>query len=53
MNRNKRILTGLNHAQYEHPFDKKALGLLESAEFKQLDYEAMNKVIKYVSIADA
>ena len=26
---NKKILTGLNHEQYEHPFDKKALAALE------------------------
>ena len=25
---NKKILTGLNHEQYEHPFDKKALAAL-------------------------
>lgn len=30
MIRNKKILTGLDHTQYEHPFDKKALGALES-----------------------
>lgn len=30
MIRNKKILTGLNHAQYEHPFDKKALNALEN-----------------------
>ena len=30
MTKNKKILTGLNHAQYEHPFDQKALGALES-----------------------
>jgi len=29
MNRNKKILTGLNHEDYEHPFDKKALAALE------------------------
>lgn len=29
MNRNKKILTGLNHTDYEHPFDKKALEALE------------------------
>lgn len=27
---NKKILTGLDHAQYEHPFDKKALEALEN-----------------------
>lgn len=27
---NKKILTGLDHSQYEHPFDKKALEALES-----------------------
>lgn len=32
MNRNRRILTGLNHTQYEHPFDKKALSALESTK---------------------
>ena len=30
MNHNKRILTGLDHRQYEHPFDRKALEALES-----------------------
>lgn len=30
MIRDKRILTGLNHQQYEHPFDKKALQALEN-----------------------
>ena len=30
MIRNKKILTGLQHSQYEHPFDKKALETLES-----------------------
>lgn len=30
MIRNKKILTGLDHSQYEHPFDKKALDTLES-----------------------
>jgi Zn-dependent protease with chaperone function len=30
MLRNKKILTGLDHTQYEHPFDKKALSALES-----------------------
>lgn len=30
MIRNKKILSGLDHTQYEHPFDKKALGALES-----------------------
>lgn len=29
MIRNKKILTGLSHEQYEHPFDKKALAALE------------------------
>ncbi len=29
MIRNKRILSGLDHQQYEHPFDKKALQALE------------------------
>ena len=29
MIRNKRILKGLDHSQYEHPFDKKALAALE------------------------
>ena len=29
MIRNKKILTGLDHLQYEHPFDKKALAALE------------------------
>ena len=29
MIRNKKILKGLNHEQYEHPFDKKALAALE------------------------
>lgn len=29
MNKNKKILTGLEHSQYEHPFDKKALNALE------------------------
>lgn len=30
MIRNKKILTGLDHTQYEHPFDKAALSTLES-----------------------
>lgn len=30
MLRNKKILTGLDHASYEHPFDQKALSALES-----------------------
>jgi Zn-dependent protease with chaperone function len=30
MVRNKKILTGLDHTQYEHPFDKKALSALEN-----------------------
>lgn len=30
MIRNKKILTGLDHTQYEHPFDKKALSTLEN-----------------------
>lgn len=30
MDRNKRILTGLDHSQYEHPFDQKALSALEN-----------------------
>lgn len=30
MIKNKKILTGLDHSQYEHPFDKKALKALES-----------------------
>lgn len=30
MIRNKKILSGLDHTQYEHPFDKKALGALEN-----------------------
>ena len=29
MIRNKKILTGLDHSQYEHPFDQKALAALE------------------------
>lgn len=29
MERNKKILTGLDHSQYEHPFDQKALAALE------------------------
>ena len=29
MDHNKRILTGLDHSYYEHPFDKKALAALE------------------------
>lgn len=29
MIKNKKILTGLHHAQYEHPFDQKALNALE------------------------
>ena len=29
MDRNKRILMGLDHSQYEHPFDQKALAALE------------------------
>ena len=28
MIRNKKILKGLDHSQYEHPFDKKALSAL-------------------------
>ena len=30
---NKRILTGLEHHQYEHPFDKAALEKLEKIPF--------------------
>ena len=30
MNNSKKILLGLDHSQYEHPFDKKALETLES-----------------------
>ena len=30
---NKQILTGLEHSQYEHPFDRKALEKLEAAPF--------------------
>lgn len=30
MLRNKKILTGLDHSSYEHPFDKKALSTLEN-----------------------
>lgn len=30
MIKNKKILTGLNHIEYEHPFDKKALNALEN-----------------------
>lgn len=30
MKRTKKILTGLDHVQYEHPFDKKALAALEA-----------------------
>ena len=30
MKRDKKILKGLNHAQYEHPFDQKALHALEN-----------------------
>lgn len=30
MLRNKKIITGLNHTQYEHPFDKNALAALEA-----------------------
>lgn len=30
MRHTKKILTGLDHTQYEHPFDKKALEALES-----------------------
>ena len=30
MIRNKKILTGIDHTQYEHPFDKKALSWLLS-----------------------
>ena len=30
MYRNKQILKGLDHSQYEHPFDRKALNTLES-----------------------
>ena len=30
MERNKKILTGLVHSEYEHPFDKRALHALES-----------------------
>lgn len=30
---NKQILTGLEHSQYEHPFDKKALEKLEAIPF--------------------
>ena len=33
MSANKKILTGLEHSQYEHPFDKKALENLEKASF--------------------
>jgi Zn-dependent protease with chaperone function len=32
MQRNKHILNGLDHADYEHPFDKKALDTLESTK---------------------
>ena len=30
MIKNKKILSKLEHSQYEHPFDKKALSALES-----------------------
>lgn len=30
MLKSKKILTGLHHSQYEHPFDKKALETLEA-----------------------
>lgn len=30
MIRNKKILTGLDHSQYEHPFDQKALKALKA-----------------------
>ena len=30
MIRNKKILTGLDHTAYEHPFDQKALAALEA-----------------------
>ena len=33
MIRNKQILTGLDHSQYEHPFDKEALDKLEKIPF--------------------
>ena len=33
MKRNKRILRGLNHSEYEHPFDQKALEKLEAIPF--------------------
>lgn len=33
MSRNKQILTGLEHSQYEHPFDKAALENLEKIRF--------------------
>ncbi|MBR1769033.1 MAG: M48 family metallopeptidase [Bacteroidales bacterium] len=33
MNKTKKILTGLKHEEYEHPFDRKALERLESIPF--------------------
>ena len=33
MNRNKKILRGLDSTSYEHPFDKKALTALQSTPF--------------------
>lgn len=39
---NKQILTGLEHSQYEHPFDKKALENLESSTL-------LTKLFKYLT----
>lgn len=45
MIRNTKILTGLHHSRYEHPFDKKAL--------ETLGYEKRYKFFKFVSIVDS
>lgn len=50
MIRNKKILTGLDHTSYEHPFDQKALSALESTPGLDLVGKFITKTWLNVSI---
>ena len=43
MIQNRQILTGLEHSQYEHPFDKKALEKLESSKLLTKFFKFLTK----------
>ena len=50
MNRNKKILTGLNHREYEHPDDREALKTLEKTPgLKQVGNYVMKHAIERIN----